>query len=72
MKRALLCLVMAAAVGCAPGYFARSVMVNEGGEELICEQRGWGYLGEFLAHRKYEWCILDAERKGFHVKKSQH
>ena len=47
-------------------------MVNEGGEELICEQRGWGYLGEFLAHRKYEGCILDAERNGFHVKKSQH
>ena len=71
MKRVLLFLAVAAVGGCVPGYHAKSVMVNEGGEELICEQQGWGYPGEFLAHRKYEWCILDAESKGFHFKESQ-
>jgi hypothetical protein len=43
-------------------------MVNNQGDELICEVQGYGFVGSLAAPYKSDECILDAEKRGYRLK----
>lgn len=52
--------------GCAA---ERTVMVNNQGDEAICETNGSGFFGAISVDHQQQQCIADAEKRGYTVKK---
>jgi nucleosome binding factor SPN SPT16 subunit len=44
-------------------------MVNERGEELTCETRGYGFIASLAAMSQQDDCVRDAEKRGYRLKK---
>jgi hypothetical protein len=57
-----ICLI----AGCAA---ERTVMVNNQGDEAICETNGSGFFGAISVNHQQQQCIADAEKRGYAVKK---
>ena len=57
-----ICLI----AGCAT---ERTVMVNNRGDEAICETNGSGLFGAISVNHQQQQCIADAEKRGYTVKK---
>jgi hypothetical protein len=60
----LVCLV-AGLVGCVT---QRTILVNDRGEELTCEVKGWGFIGSLATYNKQDDCVAEAERRGYRLK----
>jgi hypothetical protein len=52
-------------VGCAS---QRAVLVNNRGEEVICETSGWGFIGSLATSHKQNECLAEAEKRGYRLK----
>jgi hypothetical protein len=44
-------------------------MVNDRGEELTCETRGYGIIASLAAISEHDDCVRDAEKRGYRLKK---
>jgi hypothetical protein len=60
----LVCLVVGL-VGCVT---QRTILVNDRGEELTCEVKGWGFIGSLATYNKQDDCVAEAERRGYRLK----
>jgi hypothetical protein len=60
----LICLVA--------GLFAcvtqRTVLINDRGEELTCDVKGWGFIGSLASYNKQDECIAEAVKRGYRLK----
>lgn len=63
--RLTLCLFTIALAGCAT---RRAIMVNERGEELTCETRGYGFIATLAAISQQDDCVKEAEKRGYRLK----
>jgi hypothetical protein len=52
-------------VGCAN---QRAVLVNNRGEEVICETSGWGFIASLATSHKQNECLAEAEKRGYRLK----
>lgn len=64
--RIIFCSVLCLIAGCAA---ERTVMVNSRGEEAVCETNGSGFFGAISVSHQQQQCIVDAEKRGYSVKK---
>jgi hypothetical protein len=46
----------------------RTILVNDRGEELTCEVKGWGFIGSLASQNKQADCVAEAERRGYRLK----
>jgi hypothetical protein len=60
-----LCWLTLSAAGCAT---RRTVLVNERGDELTCETRGYGFIAALVAATELGECVKDAETRGYRIK----
>jgi hypothetical protein len=60
----LICLVVGL-VGCAT---QRTIFVNDRGEELTCEAKGWGFIGSLATYNKQDECVAEAVKRGYRLK----
>jgi hypothetical protein len=60
----LLCLV----VGLIACVTQRTILVNDRGEELTCEVKGWGFIGSLATYNKQDECVAEAVKRGYRLK----
>jgi hypothetical protein len=45
-----------------------AVLVNDRGEELTCEARGYGFGGSLATPYKLDECVAEAAKRGYRLK----
>ena len=54
------------------GLFAcvtqRTVLINDRGEELTCDVKGWGFIGSLASYNKQDECVAEAVKRGYRLK----
>ena len=58
------CLVVVL-VGCVT---QRTILVNDRGEELTCDVKGWGFIGSLASYNKQDECVAEAVKRGYRLK----
>jgi uncharacterized protein YcfL len=49
----------------------RAVLVNDRGQEVLCEADGVGLLFSMMANNTYKNCVEAAQEKGYKIKESK-
>lgn len=69
MRIMLVLLVLLVLVsGCS---HPRAVLVNDRGQEVLCEGDGFGLLFSMMANNSYRNCVDAAQEKGYKIKESK-
>lgn len=66
MQNLLIVLLLGLLAGCASSH---AVLMNDEGQELVCDVESFGILFPHLAaNKKFEQCVKDAESRGYKIK----
>jgi hypothetical protein len=55
-------------VGLAGCVTQRTILINDRGEELICEVKGWGFVGSLMSYNTQDVCVAEAAKRGYRLK----
>lgn len=68
MKKVVVIVLVLILAGCVN---PRAVLVNDQGQEVICEAAGFGIISGTLANNRYQECVSEAQMRGFRFKEQK-
>ena len=45
----------------------QTVLVNDQGQEAVCETSGGGFLGAMSTYKTQQDCVADAQKRGYRI-----
>jgi hypothetical protein len=50
----------------------RTILINDRGEELTCQVKGWGFIGSLASYNKQDECVAEAAQRGYRLKEPKN